>query len=56
MLYLLAIKIMSSTPCTSMNKKRSNVWYQFTVVENNVAKCNICFVLKCFTGGSTAIY
>lgn len=53
MLYLLAIKIMSSTPCTSMNKKRSKVWYQFTVVENNVAKCNICSEKKCFSGDST---
>lgn len=43
----------STVNCGSLSKKRSYVWYHYTQLENNQAKCNICSEKKSFTGGST---
>lgn len=36
-----------------LNKKRSNVWHHYSILQNNLAKCNICCDKISFSGGST---
>jgi len=43
----------SNTDNTALNKKRSNVWYHHTILQNNIAKCNVCSYKISFSGGST---
>ncbi|XP_050546155.1 zinc finger BED domain-containing protein 6-like [Daktulosphaira vitifoliae] len=47
--------MLSSSKINSMglNKKRSNVWYHYSIILNNIAKCNICYDKISFSGGST---
>jgi len=42
-----------NTDNTVLNRKRSNVWYHYSVLQNNIEKCNVCSDKLSFSGGST---
>lgn len=43
----------SNTNNTMLNRKRNNVWYHYSIVQNDIAKCNICSEKVSFSGRST---